>query len=262
MALIVYHHITARSNKPIFFNDVSNEEAIGELFVVSEQKWIEFYRQSERMGLTTELRVESIKDSTGFVNNIIVGIPLEKIIGSTEIIPFTPTGGCEIQVTDYYFKVTNWIFGYPGEDIIRVRSQIGDIFEIGVPYTFSVIHQNNVFAELYFVNWHTWILRNGDVSDYELNSLHDTIAQKSVRYLERQVVIEEAVPTAEFIQKVDTAIIATVKEMWEDEYSFNISILLELNDVVYGEVRHDVFNEFIRLRGDIIIGNKYLIINI
>ena len=205
-------------------------------------------------------RIEFLRNTTSFADNIIVGTPIEKVQGASKILDYTQQG-CEIILTDYYFKVTNWVFGMPGEEIIRVRSQVGNVFEIGSEYTFAAMRLYSVFFDQYNVNSHNWILRNEDASESELVELHNNLNRIRANQFNQHIVITEAVPSIEFMQNVDVAIIATVTATLQDELdNDNIDALLELREVVYGEINMNVLNEFMRLRGNVVVGNEYLIL--
>ena len=74
-------------------------------------------------------------------------------------------------------------------------------------------------------------------------------------------VIEEAVPTQEFVSGVDVAIIATVEAIWLLKFDIeNFSVLIELEEIVKGELRDGITNEIFRLRGDITEGGTYLML--
>ena len=54
---------------------------------------------------------------------------------------------CGYLLTEYKFKVNNYLYGNEGDNIITVRSQVGNIFELGKEYTlfrvqlyFGVLH--------------------------------------------------------------------------------------------------------------------------
>ena len=210
--------------------------------------------------LTIDKRLETIRNSTRFIDNVIVGTPIKKVQGASEILPFGHED-CEVLDTDYYFRITSWVFGVPGEEIIRVRSQVGHVFEIGKEYTFSAIHINSVHFNQYNVVSHSWFIDHDEISETELNGLHNRLGMIRTLPREREEVFESAKPSIEFMENIDVAIVATIiaTEQWELDNE-NFDAILNLRDVLYGEVGENAFNEFIRLRGDITIGNDYLIL--
>lgn len=208
---------------------------------------------------TVAERINLIRQSTDFVQNVIVGIPIEKVQGATDRLSFTREC-CEVLFTDYYFRVINWAFGIPGEEIIRVRSQVGNVFEIGNEYTFAAIRINSVFFDQYNVNSNGWILSNEEASEAELENLLSSVGNILITPFVQPYIIETAMPTEGFIGGVDIAVIATVMETYRrDIDNDNFSALLELNEVVKGEIGENYFDEWVRLRGDVAVGGVYLI---
>ena len=221
---------------------------------ISEENNYPLFDESQ---MSIDERIEFIKGTTGFVHNIIVGTPIEKIQGNTEILPYANESS-DFIVTDYYFKVLNWAFGVPGEQIIIVSSQVGNVFEIGEEYMFAAIRLNSVFYDIHMVVSSSWIINNKEISDVELNDFLDAIGEIPVT-LTPQDVIEEATPSEEFIINIDVGVIATVTYIHRRNDDFdNLSAELNLLEVVYGEVSYNAFDEFIRLRGDVTIGFTYL----
>ena len=204
-----------------------------------------------------EPRIDFFINATRFVCNIIVGTPIKKIQGATEAMSCSSV----VVVTDYYFKVLNWAFGVPGEEIITVRSQVGNVFEIGGEYTFAAGRTNSVFFDLYSVVSNTWIIKNEEILETDLRYLLDIVGRMPVTRIPPEV-IEEAVPTMDFVKKnVDVAVIATITNIRERIDDFGIfDARLDLVEVVHGEVRSDAFNQSTMLRGDVTVGSTYLIL--
>jgi hypothetical protein len=165
------------------------------------------------------------------------------------------------MITDYYFRVSNWAFGIPGEQIITVSSQVGNVFEIGREYTFSAIRLNSVFYDLYMVVSNAWIIDNSEVSEVELQELLNSVGRMRANSVMQTDIIEEAVATSEFVNNIDVAAVATVSHIHRRPDDFdNLSAMLDLVEVVHGEVSVGAFDEFIRLRGNVTVGGTYLIL--
>jgi len=209
--------------------------------------------------LSASDRIESIVNSTSFANNIVVGTPIAKVQGTSEVLPFAHEG-CEILITDYYFRITNWVLGTRGEEVVRVRSQVGNVFELGGTYTFATMRVNSVFFDQYNVNSHTWILNNEDVPDRELTRLHNNLGRMRANAFVQNEVIDYATPSADFINNTEVAVVATITAIIQCEFdNDNFDAVIDLKEVVYGEVPGNRFEELMRLRGDVIVGNTYLI---
>jgi len=208
----------------------------------------------------TEYRINRIGNSVHFAHNIIVGTPIEKIQGEVGVLPFSEEG-CMVMFTDYYFKVINWAFGERGEDIIRVRSQVGNVFEIGNAYTFAARRINSIFFDQYNVNSHSWFVRNEDVPEADLIILLGNVGRMRAIPFIQPLIINYATPCEYFVSNVDVAVIATIEFLIRDELKYiNFDAMLDVNEVVHGYTDKRVFDEFTRLRGDAVVGNSYLIL--
>jgi len=199
--------------------------------------------------LPIEQRIQFLISTVNRLDNVIVGKPIAKVQGDTGYIS---------NRTDYYFKVLNWAFGVPGEEIIIVRHQSDDLLEIGAEYTFAVSRLNNVFFDLYFPVGEAW---NKVLPEANLRDLLDTVGRMPVTRIPSEV-IEEAVPKMDFVKKnVDVAVIATVTNTRQRIDDFGVlDTRLDLVEVVHGEVRNDAFNQSTMLRGDVTVGSTYLIL--
>ena len=214
--------------------------------------------------LTVEERMERIRDiiHPEGGGNVIVGVPIEFIEGDLQVENFYHNSDeSEGLRTDYYFRVIDWVWGEPDEDIIRVSSSVGNIFKLGGEYTFLAGYTNRVLhgQAFYGVSSQIWTLDNSEVSELELQEFHEKIRNSPPSQREREQIIEEAVPTIEFFEQIDLAIVATVNEVWDHgviEGAFET--IIDIKEVVYGEVDIENFSEIVRFRGDVTVGNDYL----
>ena len=200
---------------------------------------------------TVTQRMRRISISTRFRDYfVIVATPIE--IFPTEISTVRCAQFCEVM-EEYYFRVTNWLSGEFGEEIILVRSRSDNVFEIGREYTFTVRHVSSTLNDhdFYYVTNLYCVLDNEDLATEELQIFHERINQLPSRNNTRRKVIEEAVPTLEIIENIDVAVIVTINEAWDSGHRLNASV--ELRDVVYGELSDDAFNRTVILRGEVIL---------
>lgn len=208
--------------------------------------------------LSAEVRMEFIRNTTtDFLGVVVfVGRAIEFIHGDEEALPFRNENSERLE-TDYYFEITNWLFGEPTDEIIWVRSEIGHVFEIGKEYTFSAIPVRNH----YNVIGNSWLLNNARISEFELEAFHYSFQHLPIDSLDRTDVAKKAEPTIAFIESIDVAILAKVTRIIERELdNGNFDALLELIEVVYGELNQDILDEFIILRGEMVVGEDYLIL--
>ncbi len=209
--------------------------------------------------ITTAERINAIKNATGFVHNVIIGTPVEKIQGSSEVVPVVAEESI-VYLTDYVFEVKDYAYGAAGKERITVRSQVGDVFEIGKEYTFAARHLNSVYYDQYNVNSHSWILNNEEASGSELESFHSAIRALPAPKRAEPTVILEATPTKEYIDSVDVVIIATVTGTVQEELdNDNLNAKLELKEILKGELKKGVLDEYVRLKGDVAVGETYMI---
>ena len=200
-------------------------------------------QDERRTSPSVKTRIEFIQNTTDFVHNIIVGTPIEKVHGDTGVVS---------NITDYYFRVTKWAFGEPGDEIIIVRSQTEYSFEIGAEYTFAAGRIYSIFYDLYSVVSNEWIINNNEISQTDLNAFLESVGSVQPT-LTIPVVIGEAIPSVDFINdNIDVALIATVSDIFRLENDFDVlSAQLDLNEIVYGVLRVGALDEFIRLRANL-----------
>ena len=206
-------------------------------------------------------RMRAIASSAMFHEDdfVIVATPIEAIpTGFTRCGQF-----CETWIY-YYVRVTNWLFGYAGEEIILVRSRSDEVFEVGREYTFTVRHVSNVLADqdFYDVTNLYCALDSQDVSPSELQIFHEQINQMTSNNNARREAIEEATPTSEIIESIDVAVIVTIIDAWNRTDIFNASInaSVDFKDVAYGELDGNALDKYIILRGEVNVGDDYLIL--
>ena len=192
-----------------------------------------------------------------------IGTPIEFIQGNVGVDDFHHNDyGRGFTSTDYYFRVIEWLWGEePEGEIIRVRSNAGNIFEIGGEYTVAVIFSNRVLdpQAMYIVGSQIRTLDNSEVSELELQAFHEDIRNFPPREFGNMMVIEEAVPTLEFLEHVDVALIGKVTGMSEHSSIEGVyRIRFDVEDVVYTVVSLEFLSDSVPSRYDAIIGNNYL----
>lgn len=215
----------------------------------------------ESTSLTTEDKIDTIKNSVNFANNIIVGTPIEVVKGSNDVLPIDEED-CGYLLTEYKFKVNNYLYGNEGDNIITVRSQVGNIFELGQEYTFTANRINNTLFDVYTVNSQKWVLNNADVNNEILTSITSDISTVAVPYkMERSNdVIEVASATHDFIDNnVDVALIATISSAEEDIVNHVYDISISNVQMLKGNVTDNSLNN-IRIKGNVNVGETYLML--
>ena len=216
--------------------------------------------------LSAEERMEFILNSSNIIHNIVVGRPIEFIEGNRDVIPFLHHVSIdEINTTEYYFEVSEWLFGEIGEDVIRVTSIAGNIFEIGEEYTIALWYADSLFHNdtWYNVESQVWTLPSLYISEPELIIFHNEVRNLPPNKLEKRRVISEAEPTLEFLEHVDLAFIATIRDVQQGSLIDTASLVqMELQQMIYGDdadgMREHLQNQGITWNGDFTIGNDYL----
>ena len=212
----------------------------------------------ESLLLSTESKAELIKNSTGFANNVIVGTPIEVVQGSDEVLPLSEED-CVYLMTEYKFRVSNYLYGNGEDEIITVRSQVGNIFELGHEYTFSADRINNTLYDTYTVNSRRWVIDNSETSDDMLISLNEDIASIPMPYnVFNNEVVEYASFSDDFVnQNVDVAVVATISAAEYDEENQVYDISVSDVNFIKGTASEEALNN-VRIRGDINVGETYL----
>lgn len=207
-----------------------------------------------------ENSIRFIQNTTCYVDNIIIGTPIRVTQGSLDTLSESDEE-CEYLLTEYTFKVSNYIFGDVGESLITVRSQVGNIFEIGKEYTFSSRHIDNTLFDVYTVNSSEWVLDNSDLSETEIKSLTNNIssAVTPCSISQSNEVVECLEPTNSSVEhNVDVAFVATITSAEEDVVNNIYDIKVADVNFLKGNVDESILNEGIRIKGNISVGEKYL----
>ena len=212
--------------------------------------------------LTVEERMEYIKDNPR--DGVVIGTPIEFVRGELVVRDFFY--GDERMApyhTEYYFQVIDWLWGEGSEEIIRVRTNSGNIFEIGGEYTLSFFYVNQVLERqpIYSINWQIQTLDNSEVSESRLQEFHEDIRNLPPSEIERSSAIENAIPTLDFLYSVNVVLIGTVYEVWPHTSRIDAySVRVNLQDVIYGEISDYRLKEPLRMINKVTVGNSYLMI--
>ncbi len=204
--------------------------------------------------------LEFVENTTNYVDNIIIGTPIKITQGSLESLDENEDM-CEYLLTEYTFRVSDYIFGSEGESLITVRSQVGNIFELGKEYTFSTKHINNTLFDIYTVNSSKWVLDNSDLSETEIKSLTDNISSAATpcSISQSNEVVKCLEPTNSSVEhNVDVAFVATITSAEEDTVNNIYDIKVADVNFLKGNVDESILNEGIRIKGNISVGEKYL----
>jgi len=270
------------SNDSEVADDVSREEEASQVVVIGDELAVD--ERNEVVGdvsrgedvpqvgvngdeLTVDERMEFILNTSGTVHNIVVGTPIEFIQGSLAITPFFHGRSIdEVDSTEYYFRVTDWLFGEEGDEIIRVNSIAGNIFEIDEEYTISLWYAESLFRDetWYNVGSQIWTLPSMHIAEDKLVEFRENVQNLPPNQLER--IIDEAEPTLEFLEHVDLAIIVTIRDIEDNTLSDSDSfwLMVEYHQTMYGEsedrVEEHLLNNAIIFGGDFTVGNDYLIL--
>ncbi len=218
---------------------------------------------SEWRALETEraASIDFVGETTAYVDNIIVGTPVEITQGSLDVLDASEED-CEYLLTEYKFRVSDYLFGNQGDKIITVRSQIGNAFELGKEYTISTRRINNALFDIYTVNSHKWILDNSIYTTSDLSSLAKNISSKRSLYAISRTednVAETTVANSTFMENnVDLAFVATITNISEDTVNDIIDVNISDVNILKGNVDNNVLTESIRIKGDVVVGGRYL----
>ena len=192
----------------------------------------------------------------GFNDNIIIGKPVE-IIYSDQDVSFSKNEGH----IEYLFQVTNNLTGNELPEYISVRSQLGNIFEIGDEYCISPIHLNNTLFDKHIIYMFSQFIEAGLITRKDADHLRNRAAEKAKDFTVLKPVTERASPTADFISSVDLAIEITVTEKHKEKDSGNIvDVVYNLNDVLRGKRYEHLLPEFLRLNSNVEVGGTYMIL--
>ena len=213
--------------------------------------------------LSAEERMETIRTRSRGGMNVIIATPIEFIEGTLAVKDFRhgDLGGAVYQ-TDYYFRVTEWLWGISGEEIIRVRSHVGNIFKIGGEYTVVITPVISILAEsiVYSVDSQISTLIHSEVSELKLQEFHDEIRNIPPSGYERRSFVDYAIPTLDFLNYVDVAAVVTARNVqvhsgFENAFWFDA----DLKEVIRGEITTDMLSA-ISIRDNLVIGNDYLML--
>lgn len=214
---------------------------------------------------TKQQKMNTIRSLGSSFAYVIVGTPTELVNGALEA---TPQDGAEdvSMTTDYTFAVKSFVSGDADGETITVRSQIGNVFEIGKEYIFAAIRNKNSYWNSYNIIGHNCFIDNTTMMPDEKEELlssfdsNEIISPLSIS-IEEHVddFIEEMSP--ELLNRVDVAIVAKIKNVVTDSMMYdNVDAEIELIDTLKGTVRPEILDEKILLKGDIQIGETYLLL--
>ena len=207
--------------------------------------------------------IDFVGETTAYVDNIIVGTPIEITQGSLDVLDASEED-CEYLLTEYKFRVTDYLFGNQGDEIITVRSQIGNAFELGKEYTISTRRINNALFDIYTVNSHKWILDNSLYTASDLSSLAKNISSERSLYAmprSEENIAETTVANSTFMENnVDLAFVATITNASEDTINDIIDVNISDINILKGNVDNDLLTESRRIKGDVVVGGRYLML--
>lgn len=211
--------------------------------------------------INTTTKIDGIKSALSFTDNIIIGTPIEMVKGDVDVL--SPSDEeCMMLLTDYTFKVADFVKGEQGEQTINVRSQVGNAFEIGKEYIFAANHINNSYWDSYNIIGHNHFVDIDIITSAEKDDLLSYIRnEKIVKHRSVTKINNKAIASSEYMGNVDVAFIATVKSFETDEMMYdNVDANVELIEMLKGAIKPEILNERLLLKGDIKEGETYLLL--
>ncbi len=208
--------------------------------------------------------IEFLENTVSYVDNVIVATPIEITQGSSEVLS-EDVEDCEYLLTEYTFKVSNYLYGEEGEDYITVRSQVGNLFELGKEYTFATRRINNTLYDIYTVNSRKWVIDNEYLTSTDIASLSAAFStaqdERLLTATSTERVIEVAEPTDSYVSyNVNLAIVATVTDAVVDDTDPIYTVSLGDIAVLKGTMSDGEYSNVIRIKGDVEIGETYLML--
>jgi len=217
------------------------------------QKSIDDVRR--KLGYSDEKALENMLErySKGIAtSNILLGIAVE-----SDCDPLDKGRMSSDMDVFYSFKVTDNLTGNPLSEYIKVKSQYGDIFEIGKEYLIAPLHNDNVLWNTHHVV-PVGVISRDLLSDSDLDKIRQ--AGKNKQNNDKKTVIEKASLESDFIKSVDLAVIITITG--KERNANNIyDVHYKLVEVLSGKKHAHILNgeEMLRLNTDVKVGEKYLI---
>ena len=205
-------------------------------------------------------KLTTISNSAAFNSNIFVGTPVKILDGSYE--ELVSDEECSILITDYLFKVNSNKYGDLDEQYIVVRSQVGNCLEIGKEYALSTMHLNNELWDMHILVSKKLFIENTPKNEASLDvELLNNSNESKISTFSSEDVYDNANYTEEFLNDVDIIVDATITELTSNEISQGVyETKLNVNNIIKGNVNYDIFNECIMLKGNLNVGERYIIL--
>ncbi|MDR2531332.1 MAG: hypothetical protein LBC82_00600, partial [Oscillospiraceae bacterium] len=208
---------------------------------------------------TTNQKIENMLERYGYNDNIIIGKPIEIILGDENEGVSSSFG--DFIFIDYLFQVTNNLTGNELPEFITVRSQLGTIFEIGKEYCISPMHINNALWDSHTIHSFPQFIPAEHLSRGEINRLKNAVWSRNDGDDPPLKVAESASLSPEFISSVDLAVEITVLDKLLQSLSTNVfNVNYELNNILHGEEYGHILTDWLRINTDVEVGGTYIVL--
>jgi hypothetical protein len=188
------------------------------------------------------------------IDNIVIGTPIKITDGEYnkgEI-------GTGFFVT-YSFKITDNLTGNKLPEYIEVRSQFGDVLEIGKEYCISPMHNYNALWDSHILTSWPEVIPRELLSESDIESIRNV---KRTGQRTANLVIENAAPSAEFVSNVGLAVVVKVTQKTKEPSADTIyDISYTLVDVLKGKEHAHLLDEgLLRINTNVSVGKAYLVL--
>ena len=222
----------------------------------------------KRVGISKEDTLNSMLDADGFWSNIVIGTAVKEITHDYKFADLKKGKGPIYANTGGYFlfKITdNLTENKLLPEYIRIRSQYGVIFEHGKEYCIGPSVLYNTLWDSHIISCLTQIISRELLTDAEIESIRKAHADWDLSWY-YDTVIKEASLNAEFLSKVDLALLVTITSKQKELYTESLyGVDYELKEILYSNKEYAEFvPEWIsvwreRINTDVNVGGTYII---
>ncbi|MCL2071530.1 MAG: hypothetical protein FWH07_04755 [Oscillospiraceae bacterium] len=221
----------------------------------------DFEEIKKRIGVTKEDTLDSMLDKDGWWSNIVLGTAVEITDGkdSWGII-------AEGFSVEYSFKISDNLTGIDLPEYITVKSQLGDILELGKEYCISPLHNYNSLWSTHIIARYAQVISRELLTDSEIEEIRKSTSEMGLTDY-HDTVVQNASTDSDFLSRVDLAALITINGKQKDENSETIfDVMYKLDEVLYFDKKYEKFlSDMIPETGvttvnsDVEVGETYLV---
>jgi len=193
--------------------------------------------------------------------NILIATPVEITRGTICANRVSSDG--EIYMAEYIFKIIDNITGKDIPEYIEMKSYTGGVFEIGEEYLISPAHNYSALWDSYHLSGLYGAISRESLSDSDIDKIRQAVKDRQKESNNEKTVIEKATLDKDFIEKVDLAVVITVKAKEKEEKADHIYDVtdFEIVEVLAGKEHEYLlhFGEALRLNTDVNVGESYIV---